>query len=398
MNDFDLQYICASIANLSGIPVRLYQDKKELLFCSMVKLPRDPMILYRDMILKISDHVSYFATQSLNYYGIFNIEDKKIILGPTRLIPNSEQELYTLALRLEISAEDISEFITGMKSIVGLPVERLLQMLCLLNYFFHHEEISLADISIYESQQNNYHRKLVEESTNEFGEQVSGKFYRGVHNTYLAESTMIDIISKGDKNALNAWLKAPSAVQSNLLAGDPIRQRKNTFIATATLASRSAIQGGMDQEDALSLSEGYIQKCELLNSPEAILNLQYHMLIQFTDKVSQLRLGSNPDKLVIDVANYIQHHLSSPISTQEIADALFLSRPYLSKKFKEESGQTLSEFIQKHKIDEAKRLLKYSNKSILAIAVYLGFSSQSHFTRVFKKITGKTPGDYRISI
>ena len=79
MNDFDLKYICARIGNLSGIPVRLYQDKEELYFYSMVKLPKDPMVLYKDKILNITDSVSYFATQNLNYYGIFNIGDKKII-------------------------------------------------------------------------------------------------------------------------------------------------------------------------------------------------------------------------------------------------------------------------------------------------------------------------------
>lgn len=395
MNDFDLKYICARIGNLSGIPVRLYQDKEELYFYSMVKLPKDPMVLYKDKILNITDSVSYFATQNLNYYGIFNIGDKKIILGPTRFVPNSEQDLHKIALRMELPPEDIPEFITGMKSIVGLPVERLLQMLSLLNYFFTNEKISLAEISIYESHQDTYNRSLSEESGIKLMTEPVKPFYRGVHNTYLAESTMTDIICKGDLHALAKWIKAPSAVQSSLLAGDPIRQRKNTFISTVTLASRAAIQGGMDQNDALSLSDSYIQKCELLNSPEAIANLQYHMVTTFTEKVNQLRIGNHTSKLVTDVANYIQQHLSSPITTQEIADALFLSRPYLSKKFKEETGQTLTDFILKHKIDEAKRLLKYTNIPLLSIAIYLGFSSQSHFTKVFKKITGKTPGEYR---
>ena len=395
MTTLDLNYICSSIGNLSGIPVRLYENNQELHFFSMVKLPKDPMIIYKEKILSISDRVSYFATENLNYYGIFNLNHKKIILGPTRLVPNSEQDLHEMALRMDLPQDEITEFITGMKSIVGLPVERLLQMLCLLNYFFHNEKINLADIAIYEAQQNIYNRDFVEESSNELMEFTSKTFYRRVHNTYLAESTMVDIINKGDINALNAWVNAPAAVQSSLLASDPIRQRKNTFISTATLASRAAIQGGMSPNDALSLADAYIQKCELQRSPEAITNLQYHMIMNFTEKVNQLRLGGNPSKLIMDVINYIQQHLSTAITTQEIADALFLSRPYLSFKFKEETGQTLSDFITQYKINEAIRLLKYSNKPILSIAVYLGFSSQSHFTRVFKKSTGKTPGEYR---
>ena len=93
--------------------------------------------------------------------------------------------------------------------------------------------------------------------------------------------------------------------------------------------------------------------------------------------------------------NFVQHHLSEAITTQAIADKLFLSRSYLSRRFKAETGQTLTDFIVGEKVEEAKRLLCYSEKPLNAIGAYLGFSSQSHFSRVFKQITGKTPSEYR---
>ncbi|MGM9597252.1 MAG: helix-turn-helix domain-containing protein [Eubacteriales bacterium] len=49
----------------------------------------------------------------------------------------------------------------------------------------------------------------------------------------------------------------------------------------------------------------------------------------------------------------------------------------------------------KEKTEEAKRLLRYTDKTSVAISAYLGFSSQSHFSKVFKKYTGKTPNEYR---
>ena len=67
-----------------------------------------------------------------------------------------------------------------------------------------------------------------------------------------------------------------------------------------------------------------------------------------------------------------------------IAGALYMSRPYLSKKFKEDTGENIADFILKEKTEEAKRLLHYSDKSLTAIGPYLGFSSASHFSRVFK--------------
>ena len=55
----------------------------------------------------------------------------------------------------------------------------------------------------------------------------------------------------------------------------------------------------------------------------------------------------------------------------------------------------LTDFIMQKKIEEAKRLLRYSTKSLSAISTYLGFSSQSHFSRVFKKYASENPSVYR---
>ena len=72
-----------------------------------------------------------------------------------------------------------------------------------------------------------------------------------------------------------------------------------------------------------------------------------------------------------------------------------MTRPYLSAKFSREAGISLTDFILKQKTEEAKRLLRCSDKSAAAISSYLGFSSQSHVSRVFRKYSGKTPAEYR---
>lgn len=151
----------------------------------------------------------------------------------------------------------------------------------------------------------------------------------------------------------------------------------------------------MDAEDALSLSDAYIQKCELLSTLDAITNLQYRMVLDYTARVERLRMGKSPSKLVLEVTNYIHHHLSEPVTTEAMAKALFISRSRLSVKFKAETGENLVDFILKEKVHEAKRLLRYTEKTAVTIACYLGFSSQSHFSRTFKKYAGVLPNEYR---
>jgi AraC-like DNA-binding protein len=170
---------------------------------------------------------------------------------------------------------------------------------------------------------------------------------------------------------------------------------RNLFIVTATLVSRAAIRGGMREDDAFTLSDAYIQRAELMTNHSSLLNLQVNMLLEFTEQVESLRRSRHVTRLSLDVANYVRHHLSEPVSVAKMADAFFLSRPYLSARFRQETGQTLTDFILNEKTEEAKRLLRYSDKPQAAISSFLGFSSQGHFARVFKKYAGMTPGEYR---
>lgn len=107
------------------------------------------------------------------------------------------------------------------------------------------------------------------------------------------------------------------------------------------------------------------------------------------------RRGSNGSKLAIRVANYVKHHLSEPITAEAIARELYMGRSYFSTKFKEETGLSVTDFVLMQKVEEARRLLVYTDRAFSDIAAYLGFSSQSHFNRVFKNYTGKTPKEYR---
>lgn len=397
MQNIDLQYICTVIGNLSGIPVRIFEHDKQIFYYSLVHLPKDPITVYWDEIKNISNHVGYFATRHFNYYGIVNSQSIRIVIGPSRQIVNSDQELKELAFRTGVSQEEVPDFVAGMKSIVRMPLESILQMLCTINYILNGEKLSLADITLYESEQgNHFHRSsddILMQNAQYTTPDIQEQTYD--HNTLKIEQEILRFVRKGDCDALRQWVTAAPAVRGGVLAGDQLRQIKNTFIVTVTLVSRAAIQGGMDPQDALMLSDSSIQKCELIPMPDQVTRLLFHTILEFTQRVNRLRIGENPTELTIAVANYIQHHLSEPITAEDIARELYISRPYLSAKFKEEAGESLTDFILRVKTDEAKHLLRYTENSIASISVYLGFSSQSHFSRVFKKYTTHTPGEYR---
>lgn len=397
MKDIDLRYICKITGNLTGIPIRVFQGESLVFYHSLVYLPKDPMGMYREDIWRVATNVGYFVTTHFHYYGIINSGDIKIVIGPTKQTPDNDQELRELAFRANVPTVDTEEFVEGMKNIVRMPLESVMQILCTINYILNDEKLELEDITIYESEQNDLKELLERQhSTRAFAPiRCAGEQEIHKHNTYTQEQQMLRMVRKGDTSALREWIASAPAIQGGTLAADQLRQVKNTFVVSATLISRAAIQGGLSTEDAFTLSDAYIQRCELLNSLNRIANLQYHMVLEFAERVERIRFGGKPTQLTIAVTNYIQHHLSEPIRAEEMAKKLYMSRPYLSAKFKKETGETLTDFILKEKIKEAKRLLRYSDKSFTAISSYLGFSSLGHFSQVFKKYTGRTPTEYR---
>lgn len=397
MKNLDYNYLCTVIGNMSGIPIRLYKNNRQIFYHALVNLPKDPMTAFKKDILSIDTHVGYYITPYFHYYGIVSDGKNKIIIGPSIQTSNNEQTLRELAFECDVSPDDAADFIIGMKSIVSMPLDSILQILCTMNYVMNEEKLGLGDIIIYDAEQQDLKAKLEEERAkyNFDSDPATIRDQQNVHNTLALEQTIVNFVRRGDTTALKKWIADAPAVRGGILASDQLRQIKNTFIVTATLISRGAIRGGMDVDDALSLSDAYIQKCELMNNIDRITNLQYHMVFDYAERVEKLRYGKQPSKLVQDVAKYIQHHLSEPITTDDIAKALFLSRSRLSVKFKEEANENLVDFILKEKIEEAKRLLRYTDKTSVAISAYLGFSSQSHFSRTFKKYTGSLPNEYR---
>ena len=388
LREYDFQYICRVIGNLSGIPIRVC-----LYYHSVVDLPVDPIVVCWDSIKHITANVGYYVTEQFHYYGIMNSGNIKIVIGPSKQIPEGEPELRKLGFQADVHPEDMENFVQGMKSIFCMPLESILQILCIVNYIINGEKLEVKDIAIYENEQNVLkHLWELRHSEQNFAD--DNLQFRG-HNTYNQEQQILRLVRKGDIPSLTKWMASAPAIRGGALASEQLRQIKNTFIVTATLASRAAIQGGLSVDEAFSLSDAYIQKCELLQTMDQITNLQYHMVLEFTERVNRIRHGTEPTKLVIAVSNYIRQHLSESIRVEDIAKALFLSRPYLSAKFKKETGETLTDFIWKEKTEEAKRLLRHSDKSFSSIGAYLGFSSPGHFSQVFKKYTGKTPSEYR---
>ncbi|MBO4366648.1 MAG: hypothetical protein J5843_03215, partial [Clostridia bacterium] len=239
--ELDLSYLCTVIGSLTGVPVRVYENGKPVFFYSLVSLPKDPVRAYEGRIEQITDRVGYCATDRYSYYGIVNAKNCRIVIGPSGQTRPSDRELRELAFRADVPPDEVSDFVSGMKAVACLPLESILQILCVLNYLLNGERKTLEDIAIYDEEQEELRVKQSKKNAEARFSEQSALPER--HDTYDLEQRLMNLIRKGETAALRDWVSAAPAVRGGLLAPDQLRQMKNTFIVTATLASRSAIRG-----------------------------------------------------------------------------------------------------------------------------------------------------------
>jgi AraC-like DNA-binding protein len=103
-----------------------------------------------------------------------------------------------------------------------------------------------------------------------------------------------------------------------------------------------------------------------------------------------------PKGLVGHAINIINDNINDPdLGMEKVAEALNISRNYLSKQFKKETGQSFPEYLNNQRLQKAKDLLKNTTLSISEIAFQCGYNSLEYFNRVFKDREKCTPGDFR---
>lgn len=107
------------------------------------------------------------------------------------------------------------------------------------------------------------------------------------------------------------------------------------------------------------------------------------------------KLGSEARRLARQAMAYLHEHYTDDVSREELASYLGISSDYLSVCFRTEVGMAPIAYLNRYRINQAKGLLKRSDKSITEIAVSVGFSNSNYFGRVFRQQVGVTPEAYR---
>ena len=104
---------------------------------------------------------------------------------------------------------------------------------------------------------------------------------------------------------------------------------------------------------------------------------------------------SKSSECVQRIINYIDENYTQQLTLEQLAEIALVDKYHLCHIFKQHTGMTAVKYIHTRRIIEAEKQLLYSNRSADAIAFAVGFTTMQHFYRVFREITGTSPGEYR---
>lgn len=379
----DYEYMALSLANLSGLPVRLYRKGRFAGLYHHTAFKPDLAILEEEAIFRNKDNVSCYMTDSFLFYGLFRAprDGVCLVIGP---VPHAQIDSRAAGQILRSIGEPQSrrrELLNYLLALPAYPLRNFLQILCTINYFINGEKVDVSYLLHWEE----IEKEPVPDPAK----------YGVIHNTQDLERQLLTYVEFGDVDKISELFHQPPAGRPGRMAQDGLRQEKNLFVCTMTLVSRAAMKGGLDNETAMALSDLYIQKAELLDSYAEINRLLSHAVYDFTRRVAEADPAERQSVVFREAKRYLLDHIGETVPLAELAAALGLNRTSLCRIFKECAGVTVNAYATGLKIKEAQRLLRTTAKPLSEIAEYLGFSSQSYFQNVFKRCTGVTPGEYR---
>ena len=151
------------------------------------------------------------------------------------------------------------------------------------------------------------------------------------------ENRIAALIAAGNTEELARYLRKPEQGRNGKMSDDPLRQMKYSFVAYITIVSRAAIKGGMDEEEALTLSDLYCQRVDVMTQAIDILRTLYEMSLDFCRKVQQGKQGSY-SPTVQKCLHYISRHLHENIRAEHLATLTGLSSKTVAERFRQETG------------------------------------------------------------
>lgn len=228
----------------------------------------------------------------------------------------------------------------------------------------------------------------------------TNKELQAIDQRYQAENALLNAIGRGNQDeAMDALIRYGKIMHSpsqNIFreAETSLSDFKNKVRTMNTLFRKTIEDHMVHPIHIHEYSSRFGMEIERAADEQTLVALILDMVKTYCSLVKNYSL-SQYSKTIRDAVLYIHLHLYAPLSTADIAKAQNISPNYLSNQFKTEVGLTITDYIQKNRIQMAIKLLETTDVSIQDLAFRVGIEDASYFSKQFKKQVGLSPLQYQ---
>ena len=218
--------------------------------------------------------------------------------------------------------------------------------------------------------------------------------FRHIELRYETENRIFEAVSCGNESAaLDAFCKIADTLPVRRLSNQ-LRDSKDFCVSFDCILQKAAESAGVHPIYISEFSDKNIRQIERFSNSDQCKQFNRTMITGYCNMVRQynLKTFSLPIRKVI---TYINMEPDADLSLKALAVRLGLNPNYLSTLFTKELGVSLTEYINRCRVEHAKHLLLSTELPIKKIAQLCGFTDIHYFTRMFKRFTSLTPKNYR---
>ncbi len=315
-----------------------------------------------------------------------------ITAGPLMMVDKDDFIKYDLQDAIGLSRAQLRKILPMLHKIPYVSPERVTQMSNLL--FFSIGFVN--NVSAAEKQLNDQDSNMIQGQIGEFLHQLKSSGSEIVPSyPFETEHALMQAITDSNKNASQRLL---NEILGYIFfsSGGNFEIIKSRVFELIVLLSRAAIDGGADSNVIFNLNHRYLREINSVTSIDDLCVWLSAVMNKFMDYVFRFNDVKHID-VIRKAVDYIRRNYSKKITLEEVAAHVFLSPSYFSKIFKDEMKCNFNSYLNKIRIDRSKALLLSDKIRLVDVSGLVGFEDQSYFSKVFKRMTGVTPGKFRES-
>lgn len=220
--------------------------------------------------------------------------------------------------------------------------------------------------------------------------------YSAIYQRYHAENRLLKLIEKGEvESIIQAYdeIQEGSASLTALFLS-PVYQSPISILRA--LARKAAERSGLSIITIDQITQKSVQRLSGTSNVRKQTQYCYEMLVELTTAVrDHLANTSGYSPAIVKVAEYLSLNYTQNVSTDTLCRISDYSPSHLAKIFKHETGRTITQYIAELRCRQAAEMLRETTLPVQEISSYVGYADNNYFVKVFKKVTGMTPSEYR---